>query len=90
MKEKKITAKELDETFDEGEEDILQYADLSNITKRVNVDFPSWVVKKLDEEAKRVGGSRQALIRQIVVGYIDSRIEFELEKAKIEAKLKAG
>ncbi len=90
MSKKKITAEELDKIFDEGEEDVLQYADLSSITKRVNVDFPSWVVKKLDEEAKRVGGSRQALIRQIVVGFIDTRIQLELEKAKIEAQLKAS
>ncbi len=90
MNEKKITAEEFDKIFDEGEEDILQYTDLSSITKRVNVDFPSWVVKKLDEEARRVGGSRQALIRQIVVGFIDCRMQFELEKAKVEAQLKAS
>ena len=73
----------------DGEEDILQHADLSTITKQVNVDFPSWIVKKFDEEAKRVGGSRQALIRQIVVSFIDCRMHFELEKAKVEAMLKA-
>lgn len=86
MTEKKITAEELDKKFDDGEEDVLQYADLTNITKRVNVDFPSWIVRKLDEEAKRVGGSRQALIRQIVVSYIDERMRIELEIEKLKAK----
>lgn len=31
--------------------------------KRVNIDFPSWMVKSLDREAKHVGVSRQAVIK---------------------------
>ncbi len=64
-----ITAKEFDEIFDKGEENVLQYADLSTIRKinekpqRVNIDFPGWVVNRLDREAKRLGVSRQALVK---------------------------
>lgn len=64
-----ITAKEFDEIFDKGEEDILQYADLSSIRKinqepqRVNIDFPRWVVNRLDRESQRLGVSRQALVK---------------------------
>lgn len=64
-----ITTKEFDEIFDKGEEDILQYADLSTIRKinekpqRVNIDFPRWVVSRLDQESKRLGVSRQALVK---------------------------
>lgn len=85
MTEKKITAEELEKIFDEGEEDILQYADLSTMTKRINLDFPAWAVHKLDDEAKRIGGTRQALIRQIVIGFIDNREKFEFEKRKFDA-----
>lgn len=31
--------------------------------KRVNVDFPAWVVNGLDTEARRLGVSREALIK---------------------------
>ena len=32
-------------------------------TRRVNVDFPGWVVEALDREAQRLGVTRQALVR---------------------------
>ena len=40
QKKKKITTEEFDKIFDNGDEDILQYADMDSVTKRVNVDFP--------------------------------------------------
>ena len=64
-----MKASELDKIFDDGEEDILQYFDLSTATrpnqelKRVNVDFPLWVVKGLDRESTRLGVTRQSLIK---------------------------
>jgi len=64
-----MKAKELDAIFDAGEEDILPYLDLSKAVrpghdaKRVNVDFPAWMVSRLDYEADRVGVARQALIK---------------------------
>jgi hypothetical protein len=64
-----MKAEELDELFDKGEEDILPYLDLSKAVrpghdaKRVNVDFPSWMVERLDREAQRVGVPRQSLIK---------------------------
>lgn len=67
--DKKITAEELDRKFDDGEEDILEYFDLSKARrpglepKRVNVDFPTWVVEGPDREAQRLGVTRQALIK---------------------------
>ena len=82
MNKKKITAEELDNIFDEGKEDVLQYADLNTITKRVNVDFPLWAIKKLDEEAKRIGSSRQSLIRNLVVNFLDEKEKLEIERVK--------
>ena len=64
-----MKASELDKIFDEGQEDILTYMDLSKTQvintepKRVNVDFPLWVVNGLDREAQRLGVTRQSLIK---------------------------
>ena len=66
---KTISAEELDRIFDEGKEDVLQYFDTSkayvmgNEPKRVNVDFPVWMVSGLDSAAAHLGISRQALIK---------------------------
>ena len=65
---KAIKAKEIDKKFDEGE-DISEYLDLSKARrpeqeqKRVNVDFPVWMVQLLDKEAKRLGVPRQSIIK---------------------------
>ncbi|WP_419787015.1 hypothetical protein [Pseudodesulfovibrio sp.] len=31
--------------------------------ERVNVDFPVWMVKEMDEKARKLGISRQALVK---------------------------
>jgi hypothetical protein len=65
----KITAEEFDRIFDEGKEDIVQYLDLSAARhpnqepKRVNVDFPLWMVSGLDAVATRYGVTRQSVIK---------------------------
>ena len=64
-----MKASEIDKKFDDNQDDILEYFDTSKIRmineepKRVNIDFPSWMVKSLDKEAKHVGVSRQAVIK---------------------------
>ena len=66
---KRTTSTELDKKFDEGKEDILHHFDMSTLRrpgreqKRVNVDFPAWMVKSLDREANRLGVTRQSLIK---------------------------
>jgi hypothetical protein len=63
-----MKAKELDQKFDNGE-DILDSLDLSKTKrvmqdqKRVNVDFPAWMLDSLDKEASRVGVTRQSIIK---------------------------
>jgi hypothetical protein len=65
---KAITTAEFDRKFDEGE-DVSEHIDWSSArrpnleSKRVNVDFPAWVVTGLDREARRLGVTRQALIK---------------------------
>jgi hypothetical protein len=63
-----MKAEELDKKFDEGE-DISSYLDVSKARrpqqdqKRVNVDFPLWMIQQLDKEAKRLGVPRQSIIK---------------------------
>ena len=65
---KKISSEDFDRKFDE-DEDISEFVDWSKMrrpgreVRRVNVDFPSWVVEALDREAARLGVTRQALVK---------------------------
>ena len=68
MKNKSITAQEFDKTFEEGGE-ITDFLDLDNASRpdmqarRVSVDFPAWMVYKLDKEASLLGITRQSVIK---------------------------
>ena len=63
-----MKAKEFDKKFDNGE-DITTYLDLAKARrpeqtqKRVNVDFPLWMIQGLDKVAKRLGVPRQSIIK---------------------------
>ena len=63
-----MKAKDLDKKFDRGEA-VLEHFELSQAKrpgqeqKRVNVDFPTWMIRSLDKEAKRLGVPRQSLIK---------------------------
>ena len=64
-----MKAKDFDKKFDENKTDIIDDLDLFTLKrpnhqqKRVNVDFPVWVIDSLDKEAGRVGVSRQSIIK---------------------------
>jgi len=74
-----MKAKQFDKAFDEGSQ-ILRHLDLSKARrpgqeqKRVNVDFPVWMIQSLDKEATRLGVPRQSLIKVLIAR--------ELEKAQ--------
>jgi hypothetical protein len=63
-----MKAKTLDKKFDNNE-DIISHIDLSKAKrperklKRVNVDFPEWMIQSLDQEASRLGVTRQSIIK---------------------------
>jgi len=63
-----MRAEEFDERFDRGE-DVTPALDLAAARhpgyeqRRVNVDFPAWMVESLDREAKRLGVTRQSIIK---------------------------
>ena len=64
-----MKAKDFDKKFDTGNEDIIDDLDLSSIKRpnqtprRVNVDFPEWMIASLDKEAARLGVTRQSIIK---------------------------
>lgn len=68
MKKKSISAEEFDASFDHGE-DVVKYLAVEMAERpglkqwRVSVDFPTWMVQELDREAKRLGITRQSVIK---------------------------
>ncbi len=63
-----MKAKDFDKKFDEGKS-VVKHLDLAKARrpeqeqKRVNVDFPLWMIHSLDKEAKRLGVPRQSIIK---------------------------
>jgi hypothetical protein len=64
-----MKADDFDRKFDEGVEDVVDDLDMSSARRplreqrRVNVDFPVWMVESLDREASRLGVTRQSIIK---------------------------
>ena len=64
-----MKAKNLDNKFDDGAQDILQHFDIKKASRpnlekeRVNVDFPVWMIEHLDKAAATMGVTRQAVIK---------------------------
>ena len=71
-----MRAEEFDRRFDAGE-DITEFLDLSKVRrpgleqKRVNVDFPVWMIRALDREARRIGVPRQSLIKMLIARHLE-------------------
>ena len=71
-----MKAKGFDKAFDSGE-DVTKFLDLSKARrpaqeqKRVNVDFPVWMIHSLDKEAKRLGVPRQSLIKVLIAQHLE-------------------
>jgi hypothetical protein len=73
-----MKAEEFDKRFDRGD-DVTAALDVQRMRRpdveerRVNVDFPAWMVESLDREAKRLGVTRQSIIKV----WISERLERE-------------
>jgi hypothetical protein len=71
-----MKAEDFDRAFESGE-NILAYLDLTSARrpgqeqKRVNVDFPVWMIHSLDKEAKRLGVPRQSLIKVLIAQHLE-------------------
>jgi hypothetical protein len=75
-----MKAKDLDKIFDDGNVDFTEHLDLSKAfkpgqeQKRVNVDFPVWMLDKIDKEAGRLGVPRQSLIKVWIGEKLDKKV----------------
>ncbi len=71
-----MKARDLDKKFDSGA-DITKYLELAKARrpgqeqKRVNVDFPVWMIHSLDKEARRLGVPRQSLIKVLIARHLE-------------------
>ncbi len=74
-----MKASKFDKKFDEGVEDIIDDLDMSTASRplkearRVNVDFPVWMVESLDREASRLGVTRQSIIKVWIAERLEQR-----------------
>lgn len=74
-----MKAKELDRRFDDGE-DVSGVLDLEKARRpgqeqrRVNVDFPSWMIESLDREATRLGVTRQSIIKVWIADRLERKV----------------
>ena len=74
-----MKAKDFDTQFNEGKTDIIDELDLSTLKrpnqqqKRVNVDFPIWMIESLDKEAARLGVTRQSIIKVWLAEKLESK-----------------
>ena len=72
-----MKAEEFDQVFDEGKTNLDPHLDLSTArrpgrdVRRVNVDFPVWMIESLDQEASRLGITRQSVIKTWVAERLD-------------------
>lgn len=73
-----MKTQDFDDAFDDGQ-DISEHLDLDHAkrparqTRRVNVDFPGWMVEALDEESQRLGITRQSLIKVWIADRLEQR-----------------
>lgn len=74
-----MKATEFENKFDADAEDLIDDLDLSTLKrpnqtqKRVNVDFPVWMIESLDREASRVGVTRQSIIKVWLAERLESQ-----------------
>jgi hypothetical protein len=74
-----MKAREFDKKFDAGK-DVMSDLDVSSArrplqeARRVNVDFPSWMVDSLDREAERLGVTRQSVIKVWIAERLERKV----------------
>jgi hypothetical protein len=74
-----MKANEFDEKFEKGEDltsdlDISKARRLNQEPKRINVDFPIWMIESLDREAKRLGVTRQSIIKIWIAEMLEQKV----------------
>jgi hypothetical protein len=73
-----MKAKDFDKSFNAGE-NVTKFLDptkarrIKQEQKRVNVDFPLWMIHSLDKEARRLGVTRQSIIKVLVAEHVQHK-----------------
>ena len=71
-----MNAKEFDQKFDDGEEDIMEMLDLSKAKRlltnqnRLSIDLPIWMIELIDQEANRLGITPQTVIQNSLAEHL--------------------
>lgn len=84
MKEKSIRASEFDKKFEDGE-NIVEYLEIKKAEKpglkqrRVSVDFPEWMVQELDKISRRLGVTRQSVIKVFISDKLKEDNEYHMQ-----------
>jgi len=73
-----MKARDFDKKFDRGEDvtselDVKQARRKNQEPRRINVDFPEWMIESLDREAKRLGITRQSIIKVWIAEMLERR-----------------
>jgi hypothetical protein len=71
-----MNAKEFDQKFDDGKEDIIEMLDLSQakrplaIQKMLSIELPVWMIELVNQEAKRLGVTPQAVVQNSLAEHL--------------------
>ena len=71
-----MNAKDFDQKFDDGEEDIIEMLDLSQAKrplasqKRLSIELPIWMIELINQEAKRLGVTPQAIVQTFLAEHL--------------------
>jgi hypothetical protein len=74
-----MQAAEFDTKFD-NDEDITEFLDLSQLhrpgyeQKRVNIDFPVWMIEALEKEAQRLGVTSDSIIKLWLAERLEKKV----------------
>ncbi len=74
-----MKAHDFDKKFENGKDltsdlDISKARRLKQEPKRINVDFPTWMIESLDREAKRLGVTRQSIIKVWIAEMLEKKV----------------
>ena len=74
-----MKARDFDKKVESGEDltmdlDVSKARRLNQETKRINVDFPIWMIESLDREAKRLGVTRQSIIKVWIAEMLERKV----------------
>ena len=76
-----MNAKEFDQKFDDGEEDIIEMLDLSQAKrplatqKRLSIELPIWIIELINQEAVRLGVTPQTVIQTSLAEHLTTSIK---------------